>query len=83
MPKSHTEIQSLNIVAIDKPIEFLKGYQDTLEEEENDIEENDIEENVKTWTISLNKVTKFHISPIFINFHIHLTDSGSLPRKYG
>ena len=60
--------------------------------EENDIEEDDFEEDtdfssgtkshsvsiVKTWTISLDKVTKSYISPNFINFHI-LFDGFRLP----
>ena len=63
--------------------------------EENDIEEDDFEEAtdfssgtkshsisiVKTWTISLDKVTKFYISPISSIFI--LTDSGSPSRKFG
>ena len=46
MRKSHTIIQSLNIVPIDKPKSSIDpNFGNPLEEEENDIEENDIEED--------------------------------------
>ena len=45
MRKSHTIIQSLNIVPIDKPKSSIAPNFGTPLEEENDIEENDIEEN--------------------------------------
>ena len=65
--------------------------------EENDIEEDDFEEdtdfssgtkipfsiNRENVNISLDKVTKFHISPISTTFIFFLTDSGSPPRKFG
>ena len=61
--------------------------------EKDDIEEDDFEEDTNfssgkipfsikrekiALTISLNKLTKFHISPIFINFHIHFDGFGLL-----
>ena len=46
MRKSHTKIQSLNIVPIDKPKSSIAPiFGNPLEEEEDDIEENDIEED--------------------------------------
>ena len=46
MRKSHTIIQSLNIVPIDKPKSSIAPiFGNPLEEEEDDIEENDIEED--------------------------------------
>ena len=46
MRKSHTKIQSLNIVPIDKPKSSIApNFGNPLEEEEDDIEENDIEED--------------------------------------
>ena len=46
MRKSHTIIQSLNIVPIDKPKSSIApNFGNPLEEEEDDIEENDIEED--------------------------------------
>ena len=38
-------IQSLNIVTIDKPIDFKRVTKIPEEEEEDDVEENDIEED--------------------------------------
>ena len=46
MRKSHTKIQSLNIVPIDKPKSSIAPiFGNPLEEEEDDIEENDTEED--------------------------------------
>ena len=67
--------------------------EETTFKEEDDIEEDDFEEDTNfssgkipfsikrekiALTISLNKLTKFHISPIFINFHIHFDGFGLL-----
>ena len=43
--KSHAISQSLNIVTIDKPIDFKRVTKIPEEEEEDDVEENDIEED--------------------------------------
>ena len=44
MRKSHTKIQSLNIVPIDKPKSSIAPiFGNPLEEEEDDIEEDDID----------------------------------------
>ena len=101
--KSHAISQSLNIVTIDKPIDFeglprylwKKKKKTTLKKT---ILKRTISKKtpisapgqkshsvsiVKTWTISLDKVAKFYISPISPKFIFFLTDSGSPPRKFG
>ena len=56
MPKSHTEIQSLNIVSIDKPKSSIApSFGNPLEEETTFKEEDDIEEDEIPFSIKREK----------------------------
>ena len=113
MRKSHTIIQSLNIVPIDKPKSSIATILVTLWKKKKTptttlkkttlkktilkrtiLEKKPISVpgeikripfNIKRENVNnfVKQIDEIPFSPNFINFRIHLTDSGSSPRKYG